>query len=284
MSTDIPMLDFTTVSDIVRRSLAEDVGSGDVTTLSTVNSNLMASGRFVAEGEGILAGWPVALEVFRQLDPNCHANDSSYEGQTITKGLIAAQLTGSAQALLTGERVALNFLQHLSGIASLTNKFTCLIEGTEARIFDTRKTTPGLRVLEKYAVRVGGGSNHRFGLYDAVLIKDNHIALAGGVEQAIERVRIDAHQLQVEVECDTLAQVEEALKCGADIILLDNMSTQMLESAVKMADGKALLEASGGVHLDTVREISLTGVDRISVGALTHSAPILPMRFECYII
>jgi nicotinate-nucleotide pyrophosphorylase (carboxylating) len=284
MSTDISMLDFTTVSDIVHRSLAEDVGSGDVTTLSTVDSNFMACGKFVAEGEGILTGWPVALEVFQQLDPNCHANDSLYEGQTITKGMIAAQVIGSAQALLTGERVALNFLQHLSGIASLTNKFTRLIEGTEARIFDTRKTTPGLRILEKYAVRVGGGCNHRFGLYDAVLIKDNHIALAGSIKQAIELARKVAHQLEVEVECDTLAQVEEALKCGADIILLDNMSTQMLESAVKMADGKALLEASGGVHLDTVREISLTGVDRISVGALTHSAPILPMRFECYII
>jgi nicotinate-nucleotide pyrophosphorylase (carboxylating) len=269
------------IIDIVRRALAEDIGTGDMTTLLTVPESAVAMGSLLAKQAGVVAGLPVAAQVFAQVDPALAIEFTAEEGQYVEAGETLMAVRGSARSILTAERVALNFLQRLSGIATKTARFVALVEGNKARIVDTRKTTPGLRALEKYAVRVGGGFNHRFGLYDAILIKDNHIQAAGGITPAVQAAYAQApHTMTVTVECDTLAQVEEAVAAGVDIVLLDNMSLAMLREAVELLDGQAAAEASGGVNEETVTAIAQTGVDIISVGALTHSAIALDISLD----
>lgn len=269
------------ILDTVRHALAEDIGTGDMTTLLTVPEGAVAMGSLLAKQAGVVAGLPVAAQVFAQVDPALAIEFTAEEGQYVEAGETLMAVRGSARSILTAERVALNFLQRLSGIATKTARFVALVEGHKARIVDTRKTTPGLRALEKYAVRVGGGFNHRFGLYDAILIKDNHIQAAGGITPAVQAAYAQApHTMTVTVECDTLAQVEEAIAAGVDIVLLDNMSLDMLRQAVELLDGQAAAEASGGVNEETVTAIAQTGVDIISVGALTHSAIALDISLD----
>ncbi len=258
---------------IVETALREDIGSGDITTQATVDPDLISQAELVAKEDFILAGIDVAAEVFRFLDPAVAFERLIEDGEKVKKGDVLAWLKGPAASLLQGERVALNLLQRMSGVATLTAKFVAEVVGTEAVVVDTRKTMPGLRSLDKYSVRAGGGTNHRTSLYDGVLIKENHIAAAGGITTAIERACSRApHTMKIEVETTTIAEVNEALQAGADIILLDNMTPALLQEAVQLIDGRAKAEASGGVNLETVREIAETGVDLISVGALTHSA------------
>ena len=269
------------LEDLVRRALLEDIGTGDITTLLTVPEGTQARAQIIAKSDGVIAGLPVMAEVFGQVDAGLQFTAIADEGEGVTAGALLAEVRGEARSILTAERVALNFLQRLSGIATKTAQFVVLVVGTEARIVDTRKTTPGLRVLEKYAVRVGGGHNHRFGLYDAVLIKDNHIAASGGITAAVQAAFAHApHTMTVTVECDTLAQVQEAAEAGADIILLDNMTPEQLREAVEIVDGQAATEASGGVNENTVAEIAATGIGIISVGALTHSAVALNISLD----
>ncbi len=261
------------IDRIIRNALQEDIGLGDVTTLATVERGAQARAQLVAKEDFVLSGLEVAGQVFRTLDTAVAFESLSRDGQAVRRGEVLAWIKGEAAVLLQGERVALNLLQRMCGIATQTARFVREIEGTSAVIVDTRKTTPGLRVLEKYSVRMGGGRNHRTSLYDGILIKENHIAAAGGIATAISRARSYApHTLRIEVETQNLQEVEEALSAGADIILLDNMPLDMLRGAVTLVNGRALTEASGGVNLDTVREIAQTGVDFISVGALTHSS------------
>lgn len=258
---------------LIEQALLEDIHTGDITTQAVVPGKRPASARLIAKEDLVLAGLFVAERVFRRLDSDVVFNSSLAEGARATAGDLLATMEGDAADLLMGERVALNLLQRLSGIATLTSRYVEAVKGTRARIVDTRKTTPGLRELEKYAVRVGGGINHRTGLYDGVLIKENHIAAAGGIATAISRARAYIpHTLKIEIETETLGQVDEALAAGADIIMLDNMSLADMSSAVATIAGRALVEASGGVNLETVAAIAATGVDIISVGALTHSA------------
>ncbi len=267
--------------ETVRAALREDIGTGDVTTLFTVPADAQAQARMIAKAPGIIAGLPVVEAVLRQVDPTLRGVRSVEEGARVLAGETVFTIEGAAQSILTAERVALNFAQRLSGIATKTARFVELVIGTRARIVDTRKTTPGLRALEKYAVRVGGGYNHRFGLYDAILIKDNHIAASGGIAQAVQNAYASApHTMTVTVECDTLAQVQEALEAEADILLLDNMSLEQLRQAIELIGEQAATEASGGVNEDTVAAIAQTGVDIISVGALTHSAVALDISLE----
>jgi nicotinate-nucleotide pyrophosphorylase (carboxylating) len=265
--------------DLVRRALAEDTGSGDVTTEATVDPALRARGEIVAKCACVIAGLDVAVAVFRQLDPAVQVVIRKEDGTRCTHGDIVAEIHGAAGPMLTAERTALNLLQRLTGIATLTRRFVDASGGRIA-ILDTRKTTPLLRALEKYAVRAGGGTNHREGLYDAVLIKDNHIRLAGGVKSAVERMRAARADLPIEVEAQSLAQVEEAILAGADVILLDNMTTALLEEAVRRIAGRAKVEISGGVTLDRIPELAATGADFVSVGALTHSAPAADISLE----
>ncbi len=270
-----------TVQEIVERSLAEDIGPGDVTTLATIPGAVEVKGIIVCKQDGFLAGIPVVNEVFAQVDKRVRIRFLLQDGSGIEKGQKIAELSGSARSILVAERTALNFLQRMSGIATLTHHFVQAVSGTKARILDTRKTTPGLRLLEKYAVRCGGGSNHRMGLYDMIMIKDNHIAAAGSITKAVSAVRESRCQLKVEIECKNLDEVTEALNArGVDRIMLDNMSTDTMKQAVDMVAGKVELEASGGVNLGTVRDIALTGVDYISIGALTHSAKALDISLE----
>lgn len=267
--------------ETVRAALIEDIGAGDVTTLLSVPAQNTASGVFLVKAEGVICGLEIAACAFRLIDPAVEFTPLVTDGTRVKYGDIVANISGPAQSLLTGERVALNFSQRLSGTASLTQKFVDIVAGTKARIVDTRKTTPGLRTLEKYAVRCGGGHNHRYGLGDGVLIKDNHLAAGGGVGACVARAREHApHPFRIEVECKNLAQVDEAVAAGADILLLDNMSNAMLREAVAKIEGRALAEASGGVSLATVRGIAETGVDIISVGALTHSAAALDISLD----
>lgn len=273
------------ISETVRLALLEDIGTGDITTLLTVPESARARGFFVAKQAGVIAGLPVVAEVYRQVDPavTLEAEAAITEGTRVEAGTTLCRAVGSARSLLTGERVALNFLQRLSGIATKTARMVELVAGTKARIVDTRKTTPGLRALEKYAVRVGGGHNHRFGLYDAVLIKDNHIQACGSITAAVEAAFAQApHTMTVTVECDTLAQVEEAVAAGVDIVLLDNMSLPALTEAVALAAGQAWTEASGGITEETAAAIAQTGVDILSVGALTHSARALDISLDLF--
>jgi len=265
--------------DIVRRALAEDIGDGDVTTTATVEVTRRARGEIVAKCDCVIAGLDIAGEAFRQLDPTVQVVVHSEDGSRCAPGDIVAEIHGAARPMLTAERTALNILQRLTGIATLTRAFVDAAGGRLA-ILDTRKTTPLLRMLEKYAVRAGGGTNHRVGLYDAVLIKDNHIRLAGGLGIAIERMRASRKDLPVEVEAQNLDQVDEALASGADIILLDNMSTAQLAEAVGRIGGRAKVEISGGVTLERIPELASTGADFVSVGALTHSAPAADLSLE----
>jgi nicotinate-nucleotide pyrophosphorylase (carboxylating) len=264
------------IRDAVIRALAEDVGDGDVTTESTVAAGARATALITQKAPGVIFGLSVAEQTFRALDPGATCERLVAEGQWRERGPVL-RIEGSARALLTAERTALNFLQRLSGVATLTARCVQAVAGTGARVLDTRKTTPGLRALEKAAVLAGGGTNHRAGLYDAVLIKENHATLAGGVGEAVRRASASAPELPLEVECRTIAEVEEALAAGAVWILLDNMSAEQLRAAVHHVDGRAQLEASGGVTLETLRAIASTGVQFVSVGALTHSAGALDL-------
>jgi nicotinate-nucleotide pyrophosphorylase (carboxylating) len=263
--------------DLVGAALREDVGDGDATTLATVPAEMIAVAVMVAREPMVVCGLEVAEAVFHEVSPAIQIDRVSQDGQRATRGQALLRLHGPARGLLTAERVALNFVQRLSGIATLTARFVEAVAGTKARILDTRKTTPGLRSLEKYAVTQGGGSNHRFGLFDRVLIKDNHLAALrleppNAIEAAVRRARAQYPNLEVEVEADTLEQVQQALLARADYILIDNMAVEDLRAAVWLVNGKAKTEASGGVTLATVRAIAETGVDFISVGGLTHSA------------
>jgi nicotinate-nucleotide pyrophosphorylase (carboxylating) len=269
-------------TDVLERAvwaaLAEDVGEGDVTTEATVHPDAVGTATLVVRERGVVCGLRAAETVFRALDEEIVFEPLVEEGSVVEPGAVA-RITGAERAILSGERTALNFLGRLSGIATLTRRYIDAVAGTRVSILDTRKTTPGLRALEKHAVLVGGGRNHRFGLDDGVLVKDNHLRAAGSVWEAVERVR-GATDLPIEVECDTLEQVAEALSAGAEAILLDNMTLEDLRAAVVLVDRRARLEASGGVTLDTVRAIAETGVDEISVGALTHSARSLDVSLE----
>ena len=268
-----------TVERIVLAALAEDIGAGDVTTDATVPVDAVGVADLLVKEAGVVCGLRVAETTFRALDPDIRFEALTSDGDVVDPPAVVARISGSERAILTGERVALNFVGRLSGIATLTRRYVDAIEGTDAAVLDTRKTTPGLRELEKYAVACGGGRNHRFGLDDAVLVKDNHLRAAGSVSAAVELVRA-ATALPIEVECDTLDQVAEALAVGVDAILLDNMALDELRAAVELTAGRARLEASGGVTLDTIRAIAETGVDEISVGALTHSARSLDVSLE----
>lgn len=260
------------VERIVRTALAEDVGLGDVTTRVTIAEDAVARADLVAKEEFVLAGLDVAAEVFRVLDSDLRFEKILADGHVIRSGEVIAWLKGGAASLLQGERVALNLLQRMSGIATLTARYVEAVAGTDAVIVDTRKTAPGLRALDKYAVRMGGGRNHRIGLFDGVLIKENHIRAAGGIDAALRCAREQLpHTLKIEIETRNLAEVEEALQGGAEIIMLDNMTLDEMRESVALVAGRALLEASGGVSLERVRDIAETGVDIISVGALTHS-------------
>ena len=265
---------------IVHAALAEDVGRGDVTTEATVAADATCNARVLLKEPGIVSGLSVVEAVFRALDPTLSFQPSAADGDRVSQATELARISGHTRAVLTGERTALNLLGRLSGIATLTRGFVDAIEGTGAAILDTRKTTPGLRALEKYAVRCGGGRNHRFGLDDGILVKDNHLRAAGGVRPAVVLLREAGTGLPIEVEAETLDDVREALAVEAEQILLDNMSPALMREAVELVAGKATLEASGGVSLETVREIAETGVDFISVGALTHSARSLDVSLE----
>ena len=265
--------------DIVRRALEEDVRDGDITTDATVAPGLRARGVFLMKADCVLAGLDVAFETFRQVESGVRCVARKADGDACRSGEEIAEVFGSARALLVAERTALNFLQRLSGIATRARRFVDAAGG-RITVLDTRKTTPTLRVLEKYAVRAGGASNHRTGLFDAILIKDNHIALAGGVKVAVDRVRAHRPGLPVEIEADTLAQLDEALAAGAETILLDNMSTDRIAEAVARARGRAKIEISGGVTLERIPELAATGADFVSVGALTHSAPAIDISFD----
>ncbi|ACH39333.1 quinolinate phosphoribosyltransferase, decarboxylating [Citrifermentans bemidjiense Bem] len=260
------------IDKIIDNALAEDIHTGDITTLSVLRKPRQMRARLVAKEPMVLAGIAVAERVFSRIDASVSFKAEFSDGDSLAKGDVIARMEGNAASLLQGERVSLNLLQRMCGIATQTAAYVKELEGTGARVVDTRKTTPGLRVLEKYSVRVGGGTNHRTGLYDGVLIKENHIAAAGGILQAVSAARAYiAHTLKVEVETENLDQVAQAVEAGADIIMLDNMGLEEMTKAVQMIGKRALVEASGGVNLQTIKSIAQTGVDIISVGALTHS-------------
>ena len=286
-----PSLERFAIEEAVDRALAEDLGSGDPTTDSLIPPGRTGRALIVAKGEGILAGGDVAVAVWKRLDPSIHVGSILPDGSKVRpsdpesgqEGDIIAEIVGDTAAILKGERTAINFLQHLSGVATETNRFVRAVEGLPAHIVDTRKTVPGLRALQKYAVRVGGGSNHRINLGDGVLIKDNHIealrAEGAGLGEAVRRARV-RHTLRVEVEVETLEQVAEALEAGADILLLDNMTVEQMAEAVALVDGRALTEASGNIDIDNARAVAATGVDIISIGRITHSARALDISLD----
>lgn len=276
MSSELPL----DISHCIKRALEEDIGNGDVTTNSIVPAGASLRGRIIAKQAGVVAGLGVANEVFRQLSRDIGFTAGVDDGAQVKRGVVLADMAGNARALLTGERTALNFLGRMSGIATLTRQFVDAVAGTEATILDTRKTAPGLRALDKLAVRLGGGQNHRTGLFDMVLIKDNHIDFAGSITAAVERVRAAGTTLAIEVETRSLENVGEALRLGVERILLDNMTPEMMREAVTLAQGRAKFEASGNVTLENVLEVARTGVDYISVGALTHSPRVFDMSLE----
>jgi nicotinate-nucleotide pyrophosphorylase (carboxylating) len=277
---NIPIPQFQLVQ-FIEAALQEDIRSGDITTNSLIPADAQAVSLMRFRESGIVCGIEAAKSTFRLLDSNIGLKVLLDDGATVNTGEVALEIRGNARAILTAERVSLNIVQHLSGIASATAQYVKETAGTKARIVDTRKTTPGLRLLEKYAVRCGGGHNHRYALDDMILIKDNHIALCGGIENAVAKARKNVgHSVKVEVECDTLDQVREALQAGAELILLDNMPPSTLREAVEIVNGKALCEASGGINLQTVRGVAQSGVDIISVGALTHSVRALDVGLD----
>lgn len=269
-------------SDIlVKAALAEDIGTGDITTDATVSGRARGTAVFVAKEDCVLAGVFIAEKTFKHLADGISFNAFFKDGDRVKKGGKIAEVSGGLAVILKGERVALNFLQRLSGIATNTDRYVRKVAGTKAKVLDTRKTTPCLRILEKYAVKTGGGYNHRFGLFDAILIKDNHIKAAGSVKKAVSRVnRRYGEAVVVEVETTNLREVGEALSCGADIIMLDNMDASKIKKALKIIKGRALVEASGGITIDNIEEVAGTGVDFISVGGLTHSAKAVDISLE----
>lgn len=270
------------VAKAIADALAEDLGlAGDITTNTTIPADATARASIRTRRPGIVSGVSVAGATFNALDPAIAFDVRRPDGSAVEPGDVIADVAGNARAILTAERVALNFMGRMSGIATLTRRYVEAVAGTSATIVDTRKTTPGLRAFEKYAVRCGGGMNHRVGLFDAVLIKDNHIVAAGGIEKAIAAARaLSGHMVKIEIEVDTLAQLEAAMNQGVDAVLLDNMPPDTLKKAVAMVAGRALTEASGGISLETARTVAETGVDLISVGALTHSAPVLDLGLD----
>ena len=273
------------IQQVVRVALAEDIGHGDITTQSAVPAGSAATARLVFKEAGVVAGLPLVEAVFTAVEPGLVVTPRVADGAAVNAGDVVAEVSGEARGILTGERVALNFLQRLSGIATATARYVAAVQGLPARILDTRKTTPGLRALEKYAVRLGGGVNHRFGLFDGVMLKDNHLALlaAHGVDTvaAIGRVRAAVGPMvRIEVEVETVEEAERAAAAGADLILLDNMPPDLMRAAVAAVAGRAKLEASGGITLETIRAVAETGVDYISVGALTHSARALDISLD----
>jgi len=278
---DFPIKENILIDKIVKQALLEDIGTGDITSESIVPYDLKAKGIIKTSEEGVVAGLDIIYLVFKKLDPEICFQSKIKDGKNILPGEVLAKISGSARTILKGERVALNFLQRMSGIATITSKFCQQVKDFPVRIIDTRKTTPGLRILEKYAVRMGGGYNHRFGLYDAVLIKDNHIVVAGGIKSAVNSVQKQiSHTVKIEVEVENLSQLQEALKVQVDIIMLDNMDLETMKEAVKIVKGKTLIEASGEITLEKARKIAQIGVDLISVGALTHSVKALDISME----
>jgi nicotinate-nucleotide pyrophosphorylase (carboxylating) len=268
------------IQRIVHSALAEDIGTGDVTSEAIISPATRLAGDFLVKAPGVVAGLEVVGEVFRQMDARIRYQPLVPDGTVVTPGDVVASVEGVGPSLLSAERVALNFLQRMSGIASVTRRYVNAVAGTRARILDTRKTVPGLRILDKLAVRLGGGQNHRIGLYDMVLIKDNHIEVAGSITTAVRLARQSAKGLAIEVEVTSLPQLEEALALGVERIMLDNMAPELMLEAVHRTAGRAELEASGNVTLETVRQIAATGVDLISVGALTHSVRALDISLE----
>jgi len=283
--TLIPPLNPMLIEDVIDRTLAEDLGrAGDITTLATIPASARTRAVIAARERGVIAGSDLAIAAFRRLDQSIRFDTHVADGVSVSKGDVALAIEGPARAILSAERTALNFVGRLSGIASLTARYVEEVKNTKARIVCTRKTTPGLRAFEKHAVRCGGGFNHRFGLDDAILIKDNHIAVAGGVTKALRAAKAFAgHLVKIEIEVDTLDQLDEVIHEGADVVLLDNMTPAQLKDAVVRLKGKMLTEASGGVTLETVAAIAESGVDMISVGALTHSAKVLDLGLDIVI-
>jgi nicotinate-nucleotide pyrophosphorylase (carboxylating) len=272
---------FRQVKQLIHAAIEEDLGRGDVTTEAIIAEHIISRAQLITKEEIVLAGIEVFAKVYAAVDGAVQIKPSYKDGDQLSAGTIIAYLEGPARSLLAGERVALNFLQRLSGIATLTRRYVDAVQGYNVDIVDTRKTTPGWRVLEKYAVRVGGGKNHRHDLGDGVLIKDNHIVAAGGITEAVTMARRHSHHLlKIEVEVETLDQVLEALQVGADVIMLDNMPATRLAEAVSIIAGKALVEASGGINLESVLEVARMGVDLISIGKLTHSAPSTDIHLE----
>ena len=269
------------IEQLIRCALEEDIGAGDITTLSTVARDARGKGLFRAKRDGVVAGLILIERVFSFLDADVEVRCLARDGDAVKQGAVVAEAEGPIRALLMGERTALNFLQRLSGTATLTRRYVDAVKDFPVKIIDTRKTTPGFRTLEKYAVRMGGGTNHRLGLYDAALVKDNHIVAAGSIAGAVEKVRRQApFMAKIEVECSTLAQVREALDARADVIMLDNVNPKEMAEAVRVINKRAWVEASGGITIETLREVAATGVDFISVGALTHSAPSLDFNMK----
>ncbi len=274
---------FLGIDELIRNALAEDIGTGDITTLSCIREDAFSKGCFRAKESGIICGMDILSRVFALVDASVAVNALKKDGDTVDKGEVIAEIFGPSRSILTGERVALNLIQRLSGIATRTHEAVCQVKGTKAVIADTRKTTPGLRILEKYAVKTGGGTNHRFNLSDGVLIKDNHIRAAGGIRNAVEAVRKNApHTLKIEVETETLEEIREALEAKADIIMLDNMSLSQMAEAVEFIAGRALVEASGNMGERDLRKVAETGVDIISIGALTHTVKALDISLKFY--
>ncbi len=272
---------YSKTDELILRALQEDIGYQDVTTANLIDRDQQSTGKFLAKSTGIVAGIKISQAVFNHLDPELRFKIVKEDGEAVEPGDTIALISGRTASILTGERVALNFIQRLSGIATRTHGLVESIKYYKAEIVDTRKTTPGMRELEKYAVRVGGARNHRFGLYDGVMIKDNHIKAAGGIQKAISAVRQKVpHTLKIEVEVENMMQLEEALNAGADIIMLDNMSLEDMKTAVEFTAGRALLEASGGINEENVVEAAKTGVDFISIGALTHSVQSLDISMD----
>lgn len=276
-------MNFFGLDDFIKNALHEDVGTGDITTNCCVPENSISYGVFRAKESGIICGTDVLTQVFSIIDKNITVITLALDGDHVQKGDKIAKIEGPTRGILMGERVALNLLQHMSGIATMTASAVEKVAGTKTKIIDTRKTTPGLRALEKYAVKTGGGFNHRFNLADGVLIKDNHIVAAGSITQAIEKVRSNIpHTLKIEVETENMEQIEEALNAGADIIMLDNMSVEQMQEAVKFIDGRAITEASGNMNNYNLAEVANTGVDLISIGALTHTVKALDISLKFY--
>lgn len=275
------MLEQLSLQEIISNALIEDIGTGDITTNCTVPKQQVISGRFIAKEEGIVCGLELAEMIFHKVNPEIKMEFNVQDGDAVAVGEVIAQINGPATGILTGERVALNFMQRLSGIATKTYRVVEQINETHARIADTRKTTPGLRVLEKYAVKIGGGTNHRFNLSDGVLIKDNHIVAAGGITNAVLAARNHIpHTLKIEVEVETFKQIEEALEAKADIIMLDNMDIPTMKKAVEFINGRALVEASGNMGDKDLKAVAETGVDIISIGALTHTVKALDISLK----